>query len=342
MIPRVPGEPVRDLGRPIEEVRARVAPELDGMRLDRALQRLMPWRSRSSIQRLIRDGHVALKPDAREDPSRRADPARASVTVRCDDILVMRVPPRLLPEHPPEPDLPLRELFEDPWLVAVDKPAGLAVHPSGRRLTGTLINLLHRRYRNSDPELDVVPRLCHRLDRETSGVLLIAKQGTAHAAVRRQFEEHRVGKSYLALVEGRPARDEGLIDIAIGPALDSAIRLKMAPRADGLEARTRYRIRECGADVTLLECFPETGRQHQLRVHFAAIGHPIVGDKLYGPDESWFLDSIAGCLSAEARTRLRLPRHALHSHSLRLAHPATGNCMELVAPLPSDMASVLG
>ncbi|MAE76658.1 MAG: RNA pseudouridine synthase [Planctomycetes bacterium] len=335
MIPRVPGEQPADLSRPIETVRARIYPELSGLRLDQALAKLLPWRSRSSVQRLIKGGYVAIES--------RADPARASVRVAPEDIVIVRVPPRVDAPEGPELDAAneFAIVYEDAWLVAIDKPAGLTVHPSGRRLSGTLINHLHARYRSvDDPDRDVVPRLCHRLDRETSGLILVAKNERAHAHVRMQFEALTVRKTYLAVVEGSVADDEGRIDTPLGPDSKSAIRLKIGVRSDGLSAITRFKVLQRAEDLSLVECFPETGRQHQIRVHLASIGHPIVGDKLYGPDETWFLQAMEGNLSAAASARLRLPRHALHSHTLRLQHPRTNEQLDLTAVLPTDMADL--
>ena len=323
-------------------MRARIYPEIEGLRVDQALAKLMPWRSRASIQRLIRDGHVRVEAAAGGDPSRSCNPARASMRVRREEVVAVRLPAR--PRSAPLEELPVTELailYEDELLVSIDKPAGLTVHPVGRRLDGTLINLLHERYRSDDPSRDVVPRLCHRLDRETSGQILVAKDELAHAAVRRQFERLEVAKSYLAVVEGRVDGDSGWIDHRLGPDHRSPIRLKIAPRNDGLEALTQWRVKERGRDLTLLECFPKTGRQHQIRVHLASIGHPVVGDKLYGPDEQFFLQAMDGQLDADAVARLRLPRQALHSHSLTIQDPATNESREFVAPLPADMAALL-
>jgi len=342
MRPRVPGEPPPDLAKPIEEVRGQIYPEIAGLRLDVALTRLLPWRSRTSVKGLIRSGHVFLTTPGPTDVELR--PARASQRVRSGEIVVVRVPQRVDPRAigNPEPCDELTILDEDAWLVAIDKPAGLAVHPSGHRLDGTLINLLHARYRNlEDPSRDVVPRLCHRLDRETSGLILVAKCERAHADVRKQFEASTVEKSYLAIVEGEVAESESWIDLPLGPARRSPIRLKMEVRDDGMDSLTRYRVLERRGGLTLLECRPKTGRQHQIRVHLAAIGHPVVGDKLYGPEEQWFLDAIAGTLDVEAKARLRLDRHALHSHTLTLEHPISGMRRTWTAELPADMAGLL-
>lgn len=342
VLPRVPGERPRDLSKPLEEVRLQIYPEIGGLRLDQALHKLLSWRSRSWLQRLIRDGRVAVEAAAGDDPSRNVDPARASMRVRPGEILIVQVPPRQGPAPIVDwEDDEIDAVFEDGDLVAIDKPAGLTVHPSGRRLDGTLINILHRKYRHEDSALDVVPRLCHRLDRETSGLILVAKTDYAHTEVRKQFEANAVKKSYLAIVEGRVRSESGDIDAPLGPDKRSAIRLKTAVSEGGLQARTRWRLRERVGDYSLLECFPHTGRQHQIRVHLASIGHPIVGDKLYGPNERYFIDALEGALDADALEELRLPRHALHSHSLRLRHPIRDEEIVLEAQLAKDLASFL-
>ncbi|MEZ5987585.1 MAG: RluA family pseudouridine synthase [Planctomycetota bacterium] len=345
MLPKIPGEPPPDLSKPIEVVRARVHPEIAGQRLDQAMAALFPWRTRASIQRLIRDGRVTLVLGGNAPGSaagERVEGPRASRKVFPEDVLVVDVPPRPAVERADAVPAELTILYEDRWLVAIDKPAGLAVHPTSSRLDGTLVNLLHGVYRDlDDPARDVVPRLCHRLDRETSGLILVAKDEVAHAAVRRQFEDHAVTKTYLAVVEGRVEVDEQWVDLRLGPARRSAVRLKIEAREDGLEALTRVRVLARGKELSLVECMPRTGRQHQLRVHLAALGHPIVGDKLYGPDERWFLQGIEGSLDEEARAALRLPRQALHSASLELRHPIRGDRIELRCPLAADLSALL-
>ncbi len=326
-----------DLSKPLEKLRVRIYEELAGLRLDQALARLLSWRTRSSIQRMIREGRVRLERGGKALPS-----SRASTKVQGEDIVEIRIPQRVLVDRS-EGEVPdsLTILHEDPYLVAIDKPPGLAVHPSGRRLSGTLINMLHGMYRNlEDPTRDIIPKLCHRLDRETSGIILVAKDPIAHSEVRKQFEKGKVQKTYLALVEGRLADDEGWIDERIGPAERAKVRLKMAVRRDGQESLTRYKVLARSQSMSLVECRPQTGRQHQIRVHLAHIGHPIVGDKLYGPDEEFFLQAIDGSLDQEAKRRLRLDRHALHNHRLALKHPETGDPLNLECPLPADMRSL--
>ncbi len=347
MLPKRPGKRPADLSQPIKEVKARIYPEIAGLRLDQALAELFTWRSRSSIQKLIKEGKVRIRLGGEAPGSRKGElvsQPRSARKVFAEDLVMVEVPPRALVDQVDLDLLPsdLRILWEDPYLVALDKPAGLAVHPTSSRLSGTLINLLHGLYRNADdPARDVVPRLCHRLDRETSGLILVAKDAQAHSEVRKQFEAQTVQKSYLALVEGCPEQEETWIDAAIGPARRSAVRLKMGLREDGLQSLTHVLLRQRGRKISLVECFPRTGRQHQIRVHLASRGLPLVGDKLYGPDEQLFLRGIDDTLTSEDEALLRLPRQALHSHTLSLRHPISGDPLELSCPFPEDMRKLL-
>lgn len=334
MLPKYPGAGPRDLSKPLEELKILVDPKLDGQRLDLALAAVLVWRSRASIHRLIDGGYVQLA-------GRRI---AASTRVRVGETIVVEIPPN--PAANPDPgagvDFPI--VYEDRWMIAVDKPAGLAVHPSGRRLDGTLIHALHRRYRNpAEPQHDVVPRLLHRIDVETSGVVAVGLDEQFHHQVARQFEDRLVTKTYLAVVHGGPRDDDGLIDLPMVPDKASAVRLKLTTSRDGsgLPAVTGYRVRQRGRRYSLVEVLPKTGRTHQIRVHMAAIGCPLVGDKLYGGNEQIFLAQLAGTLDDAQRAELVLDRHALHSHTLTFHHPMLGRDLRLEAPLPADMASLL-
>lgn len=334
MIPRVPGEPPRDLSQPLEQVKLLADERHDGRRLDHVLCAFLHWRSRTSILRLIQDGYVELADGRRARPSRK---------VRRGDVIVVRVPPEAVPAPVDEPfDLPI--LHEDRWMVAVDKPAGIAVHPAGRRVQGTLIHRLHRRYRRTDdPAHDVVPRLLHRIDRETSGVVAVGLEESFHGEVRRQFEQREVQKTYLAVVHGRPSPEVGTVQLAIGPDRRSPIRLKLEARSDGtgLPASTRYRVVRSNARFSLVELVPETGRTHQIRVHMDAIGCPLVGDKVYGVPPEIFLAALDGEVGATHRERLILDRHALHAARLAFRHPHRDALLELEAPLPDDLCGLV-
>jgi RluA family pseudouridine synthase len=207
-----------------------------------------------------------------------------------------------------------------------------------------LIHELHRRYRRpDDPRHDVVPRLLHRIDIETSGVVAVGLDEHFHHQVARQFEDRLIRKSYLAVVHGSPEPRSGTIDLGLVPDKASAVRLKLTTCSSGggQSALTEYRVLRHNHRFSLVELRPRTGRTHQLRVHMAAIGCPLVGDKLYGADERIFLRQIAGTLGESERERLVLDRHALHSHSLTFFHPERRCEMTLQAPLPSDLAELV-
>jgi 23S rRNA pseudouridine1911/1915/1917 synthase len=336
MIPRRRGEPPRDLSKPLEAITVEIDATLDGARLDVALTRFLTWRSRTSILSLIRDGHVTLV----------GRQARKSSRVRKGEAIVIEIPGRPAPDATIAPaDDVIPVLYQDDGLIAVDKPAGLAVHPAGRRVYGTLIHWLHTRYRRpDDPAHDVVPRLLHRIDRETSGLLMASLDPDLHARVAIQFEERTVRKVYQAVVHGCPPDEDGMIDLGIGPDRRSAVKLKLRATTDGsgLHALTHYRVLRRTARFSLVELRPRTGRTHQLRVHMAAIGCPLVGDKIYGVEDAVFLEYLAGELSPATREQLILGRHALHSASVEFFHPWQQRSMVLSAPLPVDLAGLVG
>jgi 23S rRNA pseudouridine1911/1915/1917 synthase len=340
----------RNLARPLEQVELSVrasdfrkAPQDVQVRLDAFLKLRLPWRSRASVQRLIQDGFVLVAPAAPGLEPSEAPPEverRAARLLRHGALVVVVIPPELrLPGKLADPGA-LVILYEDEDVVAVDKPAGQAVHPSGRHLTGTLIQDVHARY-SQGAELAVPVRLCHRIDKETSGIVLLAKGARAHRQIRKQFERGTIDKEYLALVHGSPGEDEGAIDLPLGPARASQVRMKIAVRPDGAEAHTLWRVLERRGGFALLACRLLTGRQHQIRVHLAAIGHPLVGDKLYGADEELFLRSARRELDEHDLSRLRLSRHALHSHRLAWISPSLGERREVTSPLPEDLRAFL-
>ena len=230
-------------------------------------------------------------------------------------------------------------LYEDADVLALDKPAGLPMHPSAKFYRNTLTTLLRERY--PDEPLQIA----HRIDRETSGVLLVARTPSAASWLKRAFARRAVDKSYLALVKGQPP-DEGVIDQPI-KLLDSPSHVMMGPAADGLKAVTRFRVVQRYAGHALCAAHPETGRQHQIRVHLAAIGHPIVGDKIYGAGERYFMracdeEASAGRISDELLALFDgLPRHALHAHRLTFPHPRTRAPMTIESPLSPDLVSYI-
>ncbi len=335
MIPRFPGDGPKDLSKPLEQVKLLVDRQLDGARLDLAIAHFLHWRSRTSVLRLIKGGFIDLRGRCAGKPATR---------VRTGDVIVVRIPPPAEPIVVAPEDFELDILYQDRWMMAIDKPAGLAVHPAGRRVYGTLIHMLHQRYRrDADDGPAVVPRLMHRLDRETSGVIAIGLDEAFHGRVARQFETREVEKTYRAVVHGRPPADAGIVDFGIGPDSRSPIRLKLEARRDGSgqAALTHYRVERVRDPYSLVELRPKTGRTHQLRVHMAAVGCPLVGDKIYGLDEMIFLEQLAGDLSEASRAKLVLDRHALHASRLRFHHPEFDETKTIEAPLPADMAELV-
>jgi len=298
-----------------------------GERLDVFVARRCSGLSRSLVQRLIREGHVTVG----DPPSA----GRAGQRLEQGDRVLVRMPSEEPEALRPEP-IPLTILYEDADLLVVDKPAGLTVHPAAglpagqagvRRGTLAAALLAYR------PELAGVggperPGIVHRLDRDTSGLLVVAKSEAARAALTRQWKERQVEKGYLALVCGRLEPPQGVIDAPIGR--DQRHRQRMAVVEGGREARTAYRVRRylpagpTGQEAySLVEVTPSTGRTHQIRVHFAALGHPLVGDRVYGRPSSI------------------LRRQFLHADRLAFRHPVDGQPLEFESPLPEDLRQAL-
>jgi 23S rRNA pseudouridine1911/1915/1917 synthase len=322
---------VRVLDGRLESLAYRVADGEQGLRLDQFLRKRLHWRSRTSVCRLLDEGRVELL----------GRPTRRNRRVSVGDRVIVQLPRPLRDEAlAPRTDVSLPRLYEDEALIAIDKPPDIPVHPSGRLLHHTVITALHREYRDfSDPTRDVKPKLCHRLDLETSGVLLVAKTDAALTFVQAQFERRTVGKEYLVLVHGTLAAEAGAIDLPLGPAFDARLRTQRVVRHDiGQPARTRWAVRRRWRDHTLCHVQLLTGRHHQIRAHMAAIGHPVVGDKLYGRDETIFLRYSDRLMTDADHELLELPRQALHSHALQFEHPRRGP-LRIESPWPPDLAA---
>ncbi len=237
---------------------------------------------------------------------------------------------------PIEPEVPrhFEILYEDASVLVIDKPAGLPMHTTAKFWRNTLTALLRERYPNESMEV------AHRIDRETSGVLVIARGHEVASFLTRAFARRAVEKTYLALVKGQPP-DEGRIDRPL-KLLDSPSHIMMGTAADGLTAVTRYRVVRRFADHALCEAHPESGRQHQIRVHFQSIGHPIVGDKLYGASEALFMRACDEGVTPELLALFDdLPRHALHAHRLTFPHPKTKQPLTVESPLPADLVDYI-
>lgn len=236
------------------------------------------------------------------------------------------------PRRPQPEDLPLTVLYEDCDLLAIDKPPGMVVHPAPGAWSGTVVNaLLHRGLVAAGMDEDR-PGIVHRLDKETSGVLLVARTARAHEAVSRAFHERRVKKTYWAIVLGVPRQPAGTLEWSIGRHAHERKRMSIRSRA-GRVARTRYRTLEAFGGLSLLEVEPETGRTHQIRVHLAALGHPVLADPVYGSRQHRALP--------ERGPGNEFPRQALHATAIELAHPVSGERLEVRAPLAADMSALL-
>jgi len=291
-----------------------------GVRLDRFLAAAAPQFSRSAVQRMIGGGRALV--NGRE--------AKAGYRLRAGDHVVLDPPPPEPAQLGPEA-IPIAVVYEDAFMLVVDKPAGMVVHPAPGHLRGTLVNALL----SYCPELAIAggdrPGIVHRLDRDTSGLIMVAKTDAVRRSLQRKFQEHQVHKTYLALLDGHLQPGWGRICAPLDR--DPQHRQRISVQAGGREATTEYRVLEYFAQSgsatpgahTLVRVEPETGRTHQIRVHFASIGHPVTGDKVYG----------------RRRTPLPLGRQFLHAWRLRFEHPATAKPIELEAPLPQDLDTVL-
>jgi 23S rRNA pseudouridine1911/1915/1917 synthase len=298
-----------------------VGPEHAGERLDRFLAAVLAGHSRAQVQRLIKDARVRVGAAA----------PRANTSVRAGDRIVVELPEPAPTDVAPE-DIPLAILHEDPDIVVVDKPAGMVVHPATGHAGGTLVNaLLHHVTDLSGIGGELRPGIVHRLDRGTSGVIVVAKHDRAHESLARQFHDREVEKEYVALVWG-VVHAGRRIDAPIGR--DPVDRHRMSARARrARHAVTRVTFARHFRGVTLVHVAIATGRTHQIRVHFSAIGHPIVGDSVYG--------GVRRRVPADLRAVMRLERPFLHAARLAFAHPADGRRLEFTAPLPDDLQAVL-
>jgi 23S rRNA pseudouridine1911/1915/1917 synthase len=295
--------------------------EHEGTRLDSFLTALLPDQSRSQVQRLIRDGHVTGPGSG----------LRPSMPVRTGQSFTIDIPAPVPAAMEPEP-LPLRIVYEDDDVVVLDKPAGMVVHPAAGHRRGTLVNaLLHHVKDLSGIGGELRPGIVHRLDRGTSGLMVVAKNDTAHQELARQFRDREVEKEYVALVWG-VVQAGRRIDAAIGR--DPKDRQKMSTRARrARSAVTRVTWARHFRGVSLLKVAIATGRTHQIRVHLGAIGHPIVGDATYG--------GVHRRVPGDLRAVMRLERPFLHAARLSFTHPSDGRRVDFDSPLPPDLETVL-
>ena len=283
-----------------------------GERLDALLAKVYPDLSRSAIQRFIEQGDVSVDGQA----------VRPSFRPVAGQRVILRIPPAAEASLVPRP-LDLTIVYEDADVLVLDKPPGLVVHPAAGHPDDTLANALRARYPDLQIGGELRPGIVHRLDRDTSGLLVVAKNDRAMASLVGQMARREVLKEYVALVHGNLRVAEGVIDAPIGR--DPRDRKRMAVVTGGREARTHFRVLERFARYTLVEARLETGRTHQIRVHFASLGHPLVGDPVYG----------------RGHEALDISRQFLHARRLGFALPSTGERVTFEAPLPADLRAVL-
>jgi len=298
-----------------------VPPALAGQRLDRVLAALCPGHSRTRLADLVRRGQVTVS----------GRPVAPSDTVDAGERIGIRFDPPPETRLGPEP-MTLSILFEDPDLIVVDKPAGLVVHPGAGHARGTLINGLLHRY----PELARMPRagLVHRLDKDTSGLLIVARSERGHRALTRDLALREIRRTYVALILGQPVSGRR-IEAPIGRHRGN--RLKQAVSPGGKPADTEFRVLERFPGLCWIEVHLGTGRTHQIRVHLAHIGHGLVGDPLYGPRAS-FGKGVSAAVCESLRS---FPRQALHAIRLELPHPHTRTLQSWTSPLPADLQALL-
>ncbi|MSQ00816.1 MAG: RluA family pseudouridine synthase [Myxococcales bacterium] len=300
----------------------RIMERAAGRRADTFLSMRFPSWSRTLFARWIREGLI-LSDDRSLKP---ATVLRLGETLRIWAPGI--APTTTAPSMPPV-------LFEDDWLIAVDKPAGMLVHPVGQRFAWALIGVV----REARPGARI--DLSHRLDRETSGIVLLTKHEDADRAMKQAFAARRVHKTYQALVRGVVPWDCRAVSAPLGHAAGSLIKIRRGEDAEGDSAHTDVTVLRRMAQTTLVECQPVTGRTHQIRVHLEIAGIPILGDKLYGQPDDVFLELLDHGPTERCRAAIGFPRHALHACSLAFPHPHSGQMLKLRAALPADMQAII-
>ena len=296
------------------ELQLRTTPEDAGKRLDAFLAERLPDLSRSRVQQLLEQGCVLLE----------GRPAKKNLRLTPGQCFTLDLPEPEPAELLPE-DIPLDILYEDEELLVINKPKGLVVHPAPGHEGGTLVNALLYHCGDSLSGIGGVkrPGIVHRLDKDTSGLMLAAKTDRAHASLAAQLSGHSLHRVYAALLIGSPRQEEGVVSLPIGRHPTDRKKMAVLPRG-GREAVTHYRVLERYSGYSLAECVLETGRTHQIRVHMAALGHPVAGDPLYG-----------------GKCALPLESQCLHAREICFRHPTTGEEMRFSCPLPEEFANVL-
>ncbi len=324
-----------DCGELFEHFKLEVDAGQAPVRIDRYMSEHMEDTSRSRVQQAIKEGYVTVN----------GEPAKANYAVRPGDVISFSMPYRRRGLEIVPQDIPLNIVYEDEDVLVVDKPAGMVVHPGHGHYEGTLINALsHHLGISQGPEAEDerMGILVHRIDKDTSGLLAVAKNPESQLKLAKQFFDHSIDRRYVAVVWGDLPEDEGTIDGDIGRDPGDRLRFKVVGEGrEGKHAVTHYRVLERFGFVTFVECRLETGRTHQIRVHMSSIGHPIFNDARYGGSEirkgtiyTKYRQFIANCFEL-------CPRQALHAQILGFEHPRTRRQLRFSSPLPEDMAALL-
>jgi 23S rRNA pseudouridine1911/1915/1917 synthase len=304
----------------LQEIVVRLEPAHAGWRLDRALAAAVPTMSRERLKSPVPSGALQTKDRPVRDPA---------LKVRGDEEFRLSVP-EPTPAHNVPQDIPLRIVFEDEHLLVVDKPAGLVVHPAAGNPDGTLVNALLHHCGGSLSGIGGVarPGIVHRIDKDTSGLLLVAKTDVAHEGLAKQFAAHSIERRYLALVNGVPKTAEGIVDAPLARSSTNRKKISIVEGSRGKRAVTHWRRLQILREAALVECRLETGRTHQVRVHMAALGYPSLGDPVYGR---------SGKNNRELLKSLNFHRQALHAAELGFTHPVTKHRLSFASGMPADM-----
>lgn len=299
----------------MNEIVMEISPELEGERIDKCISSYMDSLSRSYIQKIIKDGKAYVNDS----------PVKSNYRVRIEDRVRFLIPDCEEPDIPPQ-NIPLDILYEDKDILIVNKPKNMVVHPAPGHYENTLVNAVMYHCRDGLSGINGVlrPGIVHRIDKDTTGSLIICKNDEAHRSIAEQLKEHSITRKYRAIVHGRITKDEGTVNAPIGR--HPTDRKKMAVNEkNGKPAVTHYRVLERFEKYTYIECQLETGRTHQIRVHMTSLGHPLLGDEVYGNVKSPF----------------KLEGQTLHAMTIGFVHPATGEYMEFEAPLPEYFVHLL-
>ncbi|MFL9842574.1 RluA family pseudouridine synthase [Sphingomonas sp. ST-64] len=310
------------MNRGVSTLEARIADTADGWRLDRALADALPTLSRERIKALISTGNVTGPDGLIRDPKKKA-PGGATFTLNVPD-------PE--PAHNEAQDIALNVVFEDEHLIVIDKQAGLVVHPAAGNFDGTLVNALLHHCQGSLSGIGGVarPGIVHRIDKDTSGLMVAAKTDRAHVGLARQFKDHSIDRRYQAIVSGRPKTSGGTVDAALARSPQN--RKKIAVQAGGKRAVTHWTLVRPLYEAALVECRLETGRTHQVRVHMASLGHPLIGDPIYGRTKKEH---------REVLETMGFRRQALHAARLGFIHPINSNALAFDSEMPADMQELM-